>query len=81
MAVRSLVLVFMVALACWVAAGTAIVYSIHRASVERELLVRIVCEAVLIREENHDPLAPQFRKHYDAILAEAGESCPTKEEP
>lgn len=78
---RSLIFVFVIALLCWLSACTAIVYSIHRAALERGLLVRIVCQAVLIREENHDPLAPQFRKHYDAILAEAGESCPTKEEP
>lgn len=78
MAVRSLVLVFVVCFLSWLAAAAAVIYAAHRSALERDLLVRVVCESVLIREEHNDPAASIFRARFDAVLAEAGESCPTE---
>lgn len=73
---RSLVLVFLVCFMSWIAAASAIVYSTDRANKERKVLVNVVCQAVLIREEHGDPHASEYRRRYSLILAEIGEHCP-----
>jgi hypothetical protein len=73
---RSLVLVFVVSLLSWLGATAAVVYSTQRATQERRILVDVVCQSVLIREEHGDPLASVYRARFNAVLVELGERCP-----
>lgn len=73
-------LVFVVSLLSWLAATAAVIHSVQQAQQERSVLVDVVCQAVLIREEHRDPLAGVYRARFNAVLAEVGERCPAKEE-
>lgn len=73
-------LVLIVSLLSWLAATAAVIHSVQRAKQERAVLVEVVCQAVLIREEYEDPLAGVYRARFNAVLAEVGERCPPEEE-
>lgn len=65
------------AVACFVTAVSftlfALGYMVHRAGVERSLLLEFVCASVHVREQADVPEAEAWRRLVDEILARHGE--------
>lgn len=80
MSVRSLVVVLLVCLVSWLVAASTVIYTINRSKQERDILVTVVCQDVLLREEHGDPHAAEYRRRYTIVLAEIGERCPPRKE-